>query len=265
MDHLRRHGLVGQHGFGQNVAVHRKLIEHLVAPKLGLVAQLRRNLRLDDLAALRVVDEREHPHRDKVDQPAKGLLQVRRTGTDGQVDRDRLAGEPLADFVERAEEIGPLAVHLVNQCDSRHAVLVGLMPHRLALRFDAFPRAEHHHAAVKHAQAALDLSGEIDVAGRIDQIDLNVLPRERDRRGVDRNPPLLLLGVEVGHGGAFIDGPNAVAEPAVEQHSFGDGSFARVDVGDNADVAKMVDVDGHWTERSERRESRSQFRTDSTL
>ena len=181
--------------FGQLVAVHRELIEHLAAPKLGLVAQIGGNFRLDDFAALRVVDEREHPHRDQVDQPAEGLLQVRRAGADGQVDRDRLAVEPLADFVERAEEIGPLAVHLVDQRDPRHAVLVGLMPNRLALGLDAFAGAEHHHAAVEHAQAPLDLGGEIDVAGRVDQIDLDVLPRERDRRGVDRNAAFLLLGV----------------------------------------------------------------------
>ena len=49
---LRRHGLFGQQEFGQRVVVHRKLIEHLAAPKLGLVAQFGGDFRLDDLAAL---------------------------------------------------------------------------------------------------------------------------------------------------------------------------------------------------------------------
>ena len=44
-----------------------------------------------------------------------------------------------------------------------------------------------------------------------------------------------------------------MAEPAVEQHPFGDGGLARVDVGDHADVAKVVDVDGHEAERSRKK------------
>ena len=242
VDQIGGHGLFGQQEFGQLVVEHRKLIEHLAAPQLGLVVQFGGNVRLDDLARLVVVDKREHSHRNQVDQPAKGFLQMRRTGADGQVDGDRLAVEPLADFVERAEEIGPFAVHLVDQRDPGHAVLVGLMPNGFALGLDAFPGAEHHDAAVEHAQAAFDFGGEIDVAGRVDQIDLDVFPGERDRGGVDRDAAFLLLGIVVGDGRAFIDRADAVAEPAVEQHPLGDGGFARVDMGDDADVAKVVDV-----------------------
>ena len=88
----------------------------------------------------------------------------------------------VADFVERAEEVGPFAVHLVDERDPRHVVLVGLMPDGFALGLDAFAGAEDHHAAVEHAQAPLDLGREIDVAGRVDQVDLDVLPGEGDRR-----------------------------------------------------------------------------------
>ena len=38
--------------------------------------------------------------------------------------------------------------------------------------------AEDDHRAVEHAQAALDLDGEVDVAGRVDQVDLVVAPGE---------------------------------------------------------------------------------------
>ena len=79
-------------------------------------------------------------------------------------------------------EIGPFAVHLVDERQPRHVVLVGLPPDRFALGFDAFAGAEHHDAAVQHAQAALDLGREIDVARRVDQVDDDVLPRKRARR-----------------------------------------------------------------------------------
>ena len=141
--------------------------------------------------------------------------------------------------------VGPFAVHLVDEGDPRHAVLVGLMPDGLALGLDAFAGAEDHHAAVEHPQAPLHLGGEIDVAGRVDQVDLDVLPGEGDRGGVDRDAPLLLLGVVVGDGGALVDLAHAVAEAAVEQHPLGDGGLAGVDVGDHADVAEVVEVGGH--------------------
>ena len=58
----------------------------------------------------------------------------------------------------------PGAVHLVDEDETRNAVLVGLAPHRLGLRLDAADRAQHGARAVEHAQAALDLDREIDVA-----------------------------------------------------------------------------------------------------
>ena len=50
-------------------------------------------------------------------------------------------------------------------------VLVHLPPHRLGLRLHAGDRAEQRHRAVEHAQRALDLDGEVDVAGRVDDVD----------------------------------------------------------------------------------------------
>ena len=50
-------------------------------------------------------------------------------------------------------------------------VLVGLAPHRLALRLDAVAAVEHRDRAVEDAQAALDLDREVDVAGRVDDVD----------------------------------------------------------------------------------------------
>ena len=57
-----------------------------------------------------------------------------------------------------------------------HVVLVGLAPHRLGLRLDAGDRVEHRDRAVEHAQRPLDLDGEVDVAGRVDDVDPAVAP-----------------------------------------------------------------------------------------
>ncbi len=148
----------------------------------------------------------------------------------------------VADFIERTEEIGPLAVHLVDERDPRHAIFVGLVPDGLALGLDAFPGRKHDHAAVEHPQASLDFGREVDVTGRVDQVDLDVPPREADRRGVDRDAALLFLRVVVGDGSALVDLAHAVAETAVEQHPLGHGGLARVDMGNHADIAEVVEV-----------------------
>ena len=83
----------------------------------------------------------------------------------------RLGVEAVLDHVDGAEEVGADAVHLVDEADAGDAVLVGLAPDRLGLRLDAGHGVEHGDGAVEHAQRALDLDGEVDVAGRVDDVD----------------------------------------------------------------------------------------------
>ena len=78
--------------------------------------------------------------------------------------------------VERREEVGAEAVHLVDEAHAGHAVLVGLAPDGLGLGLDAGDAVEHGDGAVEHAQRALDLDGEVDVAGRVDDVDAVVVP-----------------------------------------------------------------------------------------
>jgi hypothetical protein len=73
--------------------------------------------------------------------------------------------------VERGEEVGADAVHLVDEAHARHAVLVGLAPHGLGLGLHAGDPVEHRDRAVEHAQRTLDLDGEVDVAGGVDDVD----------------------------------------------------------------------------------------------
>ena len=86
--------------------------------------------------------------------------------------------EPVADLVDERVEVGAFAVELVDEREPRHVVLVGLPPDGFALGLDPFAGAEDDHGAVEHAQAALDLGGEVDVARRVDQVD-----RARPSRG----------------------------------------------------------------------------------
>ena len=81
----------------------------------------------------------------------------------GQLDDGRQRIEAVADHLHRALEVGADAVHLVDEADARHVVLVGLAPHRLGLGLHAGHGVEDGDRAVEDAQRALHLDGEVDV------------------------------------------------------------------------------------------------------
>ena len=88
-----------------------------------------------------------------------------------------LAADAVDDVVDAVEEVGADLVHLVDEHDARNVVLVGLAPDGLGLRLDALVAVEHADGAVEHAQRTLDFDGEVDVAGRVD--DVEALARAR--------------------------------------------------------------------------------------
>ena len=84
--------------------------------------------------------------------------------------------EAVDDHVDRALEVGAGAVHLVHEADPRDVVAVGLAPDGLGLRLDAGDRVEHGDGAVEDPERTLDLDREVDVAGRVDDVDPVALP-----------------------------------------------------------------------------------------
>jgi hypothetical protein len=74
----------------------------------------------------------------------------------------------------------------------------------VGLALHAADGAEHKHRAVEHAQGALDLDREVDVPGRVDDVDLVLLPPCEGRCRLDRDA-LLALQVHAVH-----LGPDAV-------------------------------------------------------
>ena len=68
-----------------------------------------------------------------------------------------LGPQVLLDHVHGAEEVGAHAVHLVDEADARHAVLVGLPPDCLALRLHARNAVKQRHRPVQDLERALHL------------------------------------------------------------------------------------------------------------
>ena len=71
--------------------------------------------------------------------------------------------------------------------------------HELGLRQRAFGGVDQHQRAVDHAEDALDLTAEVGVARRVDDVDAGVVPQDRCRLGEDGDAALALQVVGV-HG-----------------------------------------------------------------
>ena len=172
--------------------------------------------------------------------PRKGVVAVLDgAAADRDGERRRVAFEPLLDILDGVGEVGADDVHLVDEDQARHLVLVGLPPDGFGLGLDAFLGVEDDDGAVEHAQAALDLGGEIDVAGRVDQVDRAVAPLEGNAGAVDGDAAFLLFLVVVGVGGALIDAAELVLGAGVKEDVLGGRRLAGIDVGNDADVADL--------------------------
>ncbi len=145
-------------------------------------------------------------------------------------------GEKVEDGVQRDVGLRVGAVDLVDDDDGLQPDRERLHQHELRLRHRPFGRVDQQDRAVNHVQDALHLAAEIGVAGRVDDVDARVLPKERGHLGEDGDAALLLERVGIhgalGHLLAGTEGAGG-AEKHVDQ-----GRLAMIDMRDDGDVAK---------------------------
>ena len=152
-----------------------------------------------------------------------------------------MRAEPVDHRLHALIEVRADPVHLVDVGDPRHVVLVGLAPDGLGLGLDAGDGVEQRDRAVEHAQRALDLDREVDVAGRVDDVDPMAVPLGRRGRGGDRDAALLLLLHPVHRRGALVHLAHLVRAAGVVEDPLGRRRLARVDVGHDPDVAGLLE------------------------
>jgi hypothetical protein len=194
------------------------------------------------------------------DQRPRRRLEVALRGRDALDDRLQHVDHPLPGLrrdPERflrvaAEQVGHLfgdplglgagKVDLVDDRDQLQPVLDGQIGVGDGLRLDPLGGVDDEQGALAGGEAARDLVGEVDVAGRVDQVQVvglaaggGVLDPHRLR--LDRDPPLALEVHRVEHLRLHflrVDGAGDL-EDAV-----GQGGLAVVDVGDDRDGADVV-------------------------
>ncbi len=179
--------------------------------------------------------EDEPLHVDQVDHAVELVL-----GAARQRDEARVGAEHRLDLPEHALVVRTDPVHLVDERDARDAVAVRLAPHRLALGLHTLDTGEDDDGAVEHAQAALDLGGEVDVSRGVDQVDLVLVPQKGRRRGRDRDPPLSLVDAKVHRRFTVVHLADLVGQAGVVQEALRRRRLPRVDVRDDPDVPNFL-------------------------
>ena len=164
---------------------------------------------------------------------------------DGELNNQRACAQAVDDGLNGEVEVSTHLVHLVDEADTGDIVLVSLAPNGLRLGLNTFLAVEHSNCAVEDAQGALNLNGEVDVTGGVDNVDLVVLPEAGGCCGGNGNTSLLLLSHPVHGGSAVVGLTDLVVNTGVEQNALSGGGLTGVDVRHNTDVADLVKVGEH--------------------
>ena len=219
------------------------LLHHLLVPLIRLVLQLFRNVGDRDVVALvAVVDVSLHLH--EVDDALEIVLLA-----DRQLNADRVLAETMLNLVDRHEEVRAHDIHLVDECDTRNAVGIRLSPDVLRLGLNTALCVEDTDSAVQDAERSLNLDCEIDVSGRIDDVDAVFLRTRLDlisllqgpmagRRGRrDRDAALSLLLHVVHRGGTFVGLTDLVVDACVVEDALGQCRFSGIDMRHDSDIS----------------------------
>ena len=165
-------------------------------------------------------------------------------GEDDLLARD---GQHVLELVHDRLGVGRRQVDLVEDRDEREVLAQRQVDVGERLGLDALGGVDDEDRALAGLQAVADLVGEVDVAGRVDEVEAvgqAVLGRvlEADGAGLDGDA-LLALEVhrveDLARHLARVDGVRQL------QQSIGERRLAVIDVGDDREVAQAVLGDGH--------------------
>ena len=113
-----------------------------------------------------------------------------------------------------------------------------LHQHVARLRQRTFARVDQQHDAVDDLQRALDFAAEVAVAGRVDDVDLDVVIADAGGLGQNRDAALALEIVRVHR--AVEHGLVVAENAALFEHRVDERGLAVVDVRDDGDISNRV-------------------------
>jgi hypothetical protein len=106
------------------------------------------------------------------------------------------------------------------------------------LRLHALDGGDDQHGAVEHAQHPFHLGDEVRVAGRVDQVDGDVIDDERHHGGLDRDAALPFQRQGVGLGAAVVDAADLVDDAGGVEQPLGQARLTGVYVRQDPQVQR---------------------------
>ena len=148
-----------------------------------------------------------------------------------------VVADELGDLGGGRVRIGLRQVDLVHDRHDLEVVLDREVRVRERLRLDALRGVDDEQRALAGLQRARDLVGEVDVARRVDQVQLVALPGDAHGLRLDRDPALALELHRVEHLRAHVAAGDGVGQL---EDAVGQRRLAVVDVGDDREVADAL-------------------------
>ncbi len=146
--------------------------------------------------------------------------------------------EQLLDLVHDLGDPRVGAIDLVDDQDHRQASLERLAQHEARLRQRSFARVDQQQDAIDHREGAFDLTPEVGMAGRIDDVDLDVAVLHGRVLGQDRDALLALQIHGVHH--PLRDVLVLSERARLPQHGVHQGGLTVVDVSHDGHVPDVV-------------------------
>ena len=232
----------------REVALHDRLVrlddglDELHAVLLGLggdVVRDRGGLRLAVGAGIQV-----GAHVEEVDDALQLVLVP-----DRDLHGDAALGELRAELLERGEEVRALAVEHGHEDDAAEVELLRALPEAGRLHLDAVDAVDGHQRSLDHAERGERVGLEARVAGRVDEVDLALVPLQVAERGRQRHLAAVLVVVPVGDRGRRFDGPEAVGGTRLEEHRLDQRGLPGPPVSDHGDVPDLARLEGRHGRR----------------
>ena len=181
---------------------------------------------------IRVAGRRRDPRDDRVEHRVDALPRLRRDAEDVV----RVVADQVRNLGRGAVRIRLRQVDLVDDGDDVEVVLDREVRVRERLRLDSLRGVDDEQRALARLERPRDLVREVDMAGRVDQVQLVALPVHPNRLRLDRDAALALELHRVEHLVAHLARRDRVGQL---EDAIGERRLAMVDVRDDREVADV--------------------------
>ena len=142
--------------------------------------------------------------------------------------------------IQRAKEVGALAVEHVDEDQPRDVQLLGAPPEALRRNLHPHHRIDDEDRRLAYAQGTERIGDERGIAGRVEEVDAAFVPLEGVQGDADRHPPRLLVRIVVRDRRAVGDRAQPRRRPGLEEQRLEQGGLAARPVSDEGHVANPI-------------------------